>query len=132
MKQEFTIVDLKFFKMLLNVCFKYIYPEVQETVDNPDTAPTNQQFLIHLTIAHRVCKAFFPHLPEKCIDDEKLIAETKDAPHIGLVSFWKYAEQMITEFRQTHVRFHHQVSGLLTLVGWQPLKTLTEDYFFHH
>ena len=132
MKQEFTIVDLKFFKMLLNVCFKYIYPEVQETVDNPDTAPTNQQFLIHLTIAHRVCKAVFPHLPEKCIDDEKLIAETKDAPHIGLVSFWKYAEQMITVFRQTHVRFHHQVSGLLTLVGWQPLKTLTEDYFFHH
>lgn len=122
---ELNIIDLIFFKILFNASFTFIYP----SISNLDLTSDSTQFLIHLKMARRLQQAFFPHLDQSAIDERHLREATTKSPCVDLVDFWAFAQQMIMFFRQTHTRFHRQVSALLSLVGWTGINTMTQAVF---
>lgn len=125
MNNELNIIDLIFFKILFNTCFVFIYPNIS----NLDITVNNTQFLIHIKLAHRIREAFFPHIEFTAADEKHLLDQSKSSPCPELVDFWAFSQQMIMFFRQTHTRFHRQVSALLALVGWSGIDKMNQAIF---
>jgi len=129
MLQELNIVDLKFFQMLFSLCLEMIYPSVNESINDPDIFPVTPQFLIHTDIAKKIFRSFFAHLPESDLNIDEIRNETPYRIHPDLITFWGFGMKMITFFRKTHVQFHRQVSGLLSLIGWDQCMDMTDTLF---
>ncbi|OHT17696.1 hypothetical protein TRFO_01009 [Tritrichomonas foetus] len=135
---EISTEEYKFFNMLFNIAFEYLYPPVNKLLEDPDLSTVTRQFLIHRKICEQIASLLFKHL--KPADNEILnnlfnlndltsinnnssnennkayIKQDKSYP--DLLDFWDFSQKMITLFTETHVKFHQQVKGILTLIGW--------------
>ncbi|OHT07495.1 hypothetical protein TRFO_24232 [Tritrichomonas foetus] len=126
--QEFSIVDFKFFNIIFNLCFEYMYPSINSLIEDPELVPEIPQFLIHIEVCKFLLNYVFPHHAGK-YDFDELRQNTKITPHPDLVDFFAFATKMISLFRDTHQQFHSQVKNLLTLVGWSQTVDVSEPLF---
>ncbi|KAK8834786.1 hypothetical protein M9Y10_024259 [Tritrichomonas musculus] len=126
--QDLTIVDFKFFNIIFNLCFEYIYPPIAEIIDDQDVLPEQPLFLIHVDICQIVLDLVFPYHSTN-FDYSALRKETKTTVHVDLIDFFAFATRMIGLFRETHHQFHNQVKNMLTLVGWSQTVEMSEPLF---
>lgn len=126
--QELTIVDFKFFNIIFNLCFEYIYPPIAEIIEDQEVLPEQPLFLIHVDICQFVLELVFPYHSTN-FDFNSLRKDTKNTVHVDLVDFFAFATRMIAIFRETHQQFHNQVKNMLTLVGWSQTIEVSELLF---
>ena len=128
-ERELSTVEYKFFNMLFNLAFEYVYPPVRTLIEDPDVTPTTPQFLIHIDLCKQIIPLLFTHLAPDAFNFDILRKKTKITVHPDLVSFWAFAEAAIGVFRNTHVQFHKQVRALILLIGWRLHQPVTEAFF---
>jgi hypothetical protein len=128
MMNEFSVVDFKFFNMIFNVAFQYLYPGIESIVMDADLTPQSTQFLIHIDVAMAIVDIVF-HYRERTITLEELRQATKVTPHPDLIDFFAFSSKLVTVFRQARQQFHKEVANILTLVGWDKTQSVSEFIF---
>lgn len=126
--QELTIVDFKFFNIIFNICFEYIYPPIIQIIEDPEFLPEQPQFLIHVDVCKFLYELLFKPY-SNTINYDDLRKNTKLTVHPDLVDFFVFSTKMIQLFRQLHQQFHGQVENILMLVGWSQLVDMSESLF---
>jgi hypothetical protein len=123
---EYTIPDFRFLKMVFSLCFDLCYPPIDEFLDDSTLVDDANGFLIHRNHFDKVCKILLrlDHFPGQNLQN---IIPNQEWP--DLFPFWSFAREMITLFRECHMRFHQQIRNIFKLVGGADDDHISRDVF---
>jgi hypothetical protein len=130
MSGEYTVPDFRFVNMLFSLCFEALYPPVDVFLDDGTLVDDNNGFLIHRNFFDKVCQILLriDEFPEQNI--QNILAGLQSAPEYpDLLPFWLFAREMITLFKDRHVRFHKQIRNIFKLVGGSDADRIGRDNF---
>jgi hypothetical protein len=115
---EYTIPDFRFINMVFSICFDLIYPSIDDFLDDPKLVDDSNGFLIHRVHFDKVCKILLrlDQFPSQNLQNIISVLPTvQEWP--DLFPFWLFAREMITLFKECHMKFHKQIRNIFKLVG---------------
>jgi len=118
MNGDYSIIDFRFFNMLFNACFDYIYPSVSKLLDDPDLVAEKGILRIHYAVTKKILNNLLRIKDFPASIKEQLESSTSGSAYPSLISFWHFASSMISVFKEVHNTFHRQTRNVLLFTGW--------------
>lgn len=129
LSNEYSLVDFRFFNMLFNLCFKAIYPAVDDILTDPDLTDDHQFFLINKAFFDQIARIMLrlPGFPEENLN--KILKETTQTAFPDLVNFWAFSREMIELFKEVHQTYHFKVKNVFKIIGSSDNESITRFRF---